>query len=135
MPIRSILAGAGGYLPEHIVAMMNWRGPSILQTNGSANAPASASAISPDLMKPRPSWGPKRRGRRWPMRKPAAGGGRGHPRHQHPRSGISLHRHEGDGHWASGGFGFDLSAACAGFIYALSVADGMIRAGQARAFW
>ena len=31
-----------------------------------------------------------------------------------------------------GGFGFDLSAACAGFVYALSVADGMIRAGQAR---
>lgn len=32
----------------------------------------------------------------------------------------------------TGGFGFDLSAACAGFIYALSVADGMIRAGQVR---
>jgi len=31
-----------------------------------------------------------------------------------------------------GGFGFDLSAACSGFIYALSVADGMIRARQAR---
>ncbi len=30
------------------------------------------------------------------------------------------------------GFGFDLSAACSGFIYALSVADGMMRAGQAR---
>lgn len=30
------------------------------------------------------------------------------------------------------GFGFDLAAACAGFIYALSVADGMIRAGQAK---
>ncbi len=30
------------------------------------------------------------------------------------------------------GFGFDLAAACAGFIYALSVADGMIRTGQAR---
>ncbi|MCC6718174.1 MAG: ketoacyl-ACP synthase III [Acetobacteraceae bacterium] len=30
------------------------------------------------------------------------------------------------------GFGFDISAACSGFIYALSVADGMIRAGQAR---
>ncbi len=29
------------------------------------------------------------------------------------------------------GFGFDLSAACAGFIYALSVADGLIRTGQA----
>ena len=30
------------------------------------------------------------------------------------------------------GFGFDLAAACAGFIYALSVADAMIRAGQAK---
>jgi 3-oxoacyl-[acyl-carrier-protein] synthase III len=30
------------------------------------------------------------------------------------------------------GFGFDLSAACAGFIYALSVADCMIKARQAR---
>ncbi len=30
------------------------------------------------------------------------------------------------------GFAFDLSAACTGFIYALSVADAMIRTGQAR---
>lgn len=30
------------------------------------------------------------------------------------------------------GFGFDIAAACSGFIYALSVADAMIRAGQAR---
>ena len=29
------------------------------------------------------------------------------------------------------GFGFDLSAACSGFVYALSVADAMIRTGQA----
>jgi 3-oxoacyl-[acyl-carrier-protein] synthase III len=30
------------------------------------------------------------------------------------------------------GFGFDMSAACAGFIYALSMADSLIRTGQAR---
>jgi len=30
------------------------------------------------------------------------------------------------------GFAFDLAAACTGFVYALSVADAMIRAGQAR---
>src|SRR3954466_15450248 len=30
------------------------------------------------------------------------------------------------------GFGFDLAAACGGFIYALAGADGMIRIGQAR---
>ncbi|MDQ1079249.1 beta-ketoacyl-ACP synthase III [Pseudoroseomonas cervicalis] len=32
----------------------------------------------------------------------------------------------------SQGFAFDLAAACTGFVYALSVADAMIRAGQAR---
>jgi 3-oxoacyl-[acyl-carrier-protein] synthase III len=30
------------------------------------------------------------------------------------------------------GFGFDLAAACSGFVYALSVADAMIRVGHAR---
>jgi 3-oxoacyl-[acyl-carrier-protein] synthase-3 len=30
-----------------------------------------------------------------------------------------------------GGFAFDVSAACSGFVYALSVADAMIRCGQA----
>ena len=30
------------------------------------------------------------------------------------------------------GFGFDLAAACAGFVYAMSVADSMIRSGAAR---
>jgi 3-oxoacyl-[acyl-carrier-protein] synthase-3 len=32
----------------------------------------------------------------------------------------------------TGGFAFDVQAVCAGFVYALSVADAMIRAGQAR---
>jgi len=31
---------------------------------------------------------------------------------------------------AAKAFGFDLAAACSGFVYAVSVADGMIRAGQ-----
>ena len=32
----------------------------------------------------------------------------------------------------AGGFGFDLSAACSGFIYSLSMADALVRSGQAR---
>ena len=32
----------------------------------------------------------------------------------------------------TGGFGFDVSAACSGFVYALSIADAMIRTGQIR---
>ncbi len=31
-----------------------------------------------------------------------------------------------------GGFGFDVSAACSGFVYGLSIADAMIRCGQIR---
>ena len=30
------------------------------------------------------------------------------------------------------GFGFDVAAACSGFVYGLSIADGLMRAGQAR---
>ena len=30
------------------------------------------------------------------------------------------------------GFGFDVSAACAGFVYSLSIADSLLRTGQAR---
>jgi 3-oxoacyl-[acyl-carrier-protein] synthase-3 len=37
------------------------------------------------------------------------------------------------GELGTGGFAFDISAACSGFIYALSVADAMMRTGQARA--
>ena len=33
---------------------------------------------------------------------------------------------------ATRGFAFDVSAACSGFVYALSIADAMIRAGQVR---
>lgn len=32
----------------------------------------------------------------------------------------------------TGGFGFDVAAACSGFVFALSTADAMIRCGQAR---
>ncbi len=33
---------------------------------------------------------------------------------------------------AAGGFAFDMAAACTGFVYALGVADALIRTGQAR---
>ena len=35
----------------------------------------------------------------------------------------------------AGGFGFDVSAACSGFVYALSIADAMIRTGRSAARW
>jgi 3-oxoacyl-[acyl-carrier-protein] synthase-3 len=35
----------------------------------------------------------------------------------------------------TGGFAFDVQAVCAGFVYALSTANALIVAGQARACW
>ena len=32
----------------------------------------------------------------------------------------------------AGGFGFDVSAACSGFVYGLSIADAMLKTGQIR---
>ncbi len=45
-----------------------------------------------------------------------------------PASAVSVQAALG----VTGGFAFDVSAACSGFIYALSVADSFIRTGQAR---
>lgn len=39
---------------------------------------------------------------------------------------------QGDSKGASGGMAFDVQAVCSGFMYALSVADAMIKSGQAR---
>ena len=52
--------------PSASSPMTNWRAPSIPPTSGSASAPASASATSPARTRPRRSWAPRRRGRRWP---------------------------------------------------------------------
>ena len=47
------------------------------------------------------------------------------PDQQFPASAVRVQAALG-----AGGFAFDLSAACSGFIYALSVADSLIRTGQ-----
>ena len=57
---------------------------------------------------------------------------RHHPRHQHPRPGFPGHCPARAGRHRGRGGGFDLAAACCGFIYALSVADSMTKSGQVR---
>jgi 3-oxoacyl-[acyl-carrier-protein] synthase-3 len=48
------------------------------------------------------------------------------PDNAFPATAVQIQRELG----AKKAFGFDLAAACSGFIYALSIADAMIRAGQ-----
>jgi len=134
MPLRSILAGCGGYLPERIVTndelsrRIDTSDQWIRERTGirqrhfaarhetaafmgtaaarAALADAGATAADVDAIILATST----------------------PDQAFPATALRVQAELG----VSQGFGFDLSAACAGFIYGLSVADGMIRAGQVR---
>jgi 3-oxoacyl-[acyl-carrier-protein] synthase-3 len=132
MPPRSILAGCGGYLPERIVtndelsrtvdtsdAWIQERTgicqrhfasvhetTTFMGTKAAAAALADAGATAADV--------------------DAIILATSTPDQAFPATALRVQAALG----VTQGFGFDLSAACAGFIYALSVADGMIRAGQ-----
>ena len=134
MPIRSILAGAGGYLPERIVTndelartvdtsdewirertgikQRHFAGPhetaTCMGTEAARAALAHAGAEVADV--------------------DAVILATSTPDQAFPSTAVRVMAALG----VKGGFGFDVAAACAGFIYALSVADGMIRAGQAK---
>ena len=134
MPIRSILAGAGGYLPERVVTndelartvdtsdewirertgirQRHFAGPhetaAFMGTAAARDALAHAKATPADV--------------------DAVILATSTPDQAFPSTAVRVMAALG----VTGGFGFDLSAACAGFIYGLSVADGMIRAGQAK---
>jgi 3-oxoacyl-[acyl-carrier-protein] synthase-3 len=134
MPLRSILAGCGGYLPDRIV------------TNDELSATVDTSDV----------WIRERTGIRQrhfaakhetttfmgaaAARRALADAGAtaadvdaiilatSTPDQAFPASALRVQAALG----VTRGFGFDLSAACAGFIYGLSIADSMIRVGQAR---
>jgi 3-oxoacyl-[acyl-carrier-protein] synthase-3 len=134
MPLRSILAGCGGYLPERVVTndelsrtvdtSDEWirertgirqrhfaaqhETTAFMGTAAAAAALADAGATAADV--------------------DAIILATSTPDQAFPASALRVQAALG----VKRGFGFDLSAACAGFIYALSVADGMIRTGQAR---
>src|SRR6202161_2702079 len=134
MPVRSILAGCGGYLPERIVTndelartvdtSDEWihertgirqrhfaakhETPAFMGTAAATAALADAGATAADV--------------------DAIILATSTPDQAFPATALRVQAALG----VTRGFGFDLSAACAGFIYALSVADGMIRSGQAR---
>jgi 3-oxoacyl-[acyl-carrier-protein] synthase III len=134
MPLRSILAGCGGYLPERIVSndelsrtvdtSDQWirertgirqrhfaakhETVAFMGTAAARDALADAGATAADV--------------------DAIILATSTPDQAFPASALRVQAALG----VKRGFGFDLSAACAGFIYGLSVADGMIRAGQVR---
>ncbi len=133
MSARSILSGVGGYLPERVVTndelartvdttdswiqertgirQRHFAGPhetaAFMGTRAAAAALAHAGASTDDV--------------------DAIILATSTPDQAFPATAVRVQAELG----VKRGFGFDLAAACSGFIYGLSVADGMIRAGQA----
>ena len=134
MPIRSILAGAGTYLPENCVTndqlatRIDTSDEWIRERTGIRQRYLAAPHETAAFMGARAA--------RAALDQAGAGADEvdailvatSTPDQAFPAVAVRIQAELG----MARGFGFDLAAACAGFIYALSVADGMIRTGQAR---
>jgi 3-oxoacyl-[acyl-carrier-protein] synthase-3 len=133
-PFRSILAGAGGYLPRRIVSndelsrQVDTSDAWIVERTGIRQRHIAAADETTAMMGAEAA--------RFALRMAGAEPGdvdtiilaTSTPDEAFPATALRVQAALG----LRRGVGFDISAACTGFVYALSIADGMIRAGQAR---
>ncbi len=134
MHLRSILAGVGGYLPERVVSndelahriatSDEW----IRERTGIRQRHIAASHETCAFMGAKAGHAALRHAGAGPDDVDAIILATSTPDQAFPATALRVQQALG----MRAGFGFDLSAACAGFVYGLSVADSMIRAGQAR---
>src|SRR5580704_18669540 len=134
MQIRSILAGVGGYLPERVVTnhelartldtSVAW----ITERTGIRQRHIASAKETAAFMGTEAARAALADAGAEPSDVDAIILATSTPDQAFPATALRVQAALG----VPGGFGFDLAAACAGFIYALSVADGMIRAGQVR---
>ena len=133
MPIRSILAGVGAYLPERIVTndelaqKLETSDQWIRDRTGIRERRIAAEHETAAFMGTEAGRAALAHAGAAPSEVDAIILATSTPDQAFPATALRVQAALG-----AGGFGFDLAAACAGFIYALSVADGMIRAAQAR---
>jgi 3-oxoacyl-[acyl-carrier-protein] synthase-3 len=134
MAIRSILAGVGGYLPERVVTnddlarTVDTSDEWIRERTGIRQRYFAGPHETAAFMGTEAARKALAHAKADPAEVDAVILATSTPDQAFPSTAVRVMAALG----VTGGFGFDLSAACAGFIYALSVADGMIRAGQAR---
>ena len=134
MPIRSILAGVGTYLPENCVtndqlaARVDTSDEWIRERTGIRQRYLAAPHETATFMGARAARAALDHAGAGPENVDAIIVATSTPDQAFPAVAVRIQAELGMAH----GFGFDLAAACAGFIYAVSIADGMIRSGQAR---
>ena len=134
MPIRSILAGVGGYLPERVVTndelarTVDTSDEWIRERTGIRQRHFAGPHETATFMGTEAARQALTHAKADPSEVDAIILATSTPDQAFPSTAVRVMAALGMQH----GFGFDLSAACAGFIYALSVADGMIRSGQTR---
>jgi 3-oxoacyl-[acyl-carrier-protein] synthase-3 len=134
MPIRSIIAGVGAYLPERIVGnaelsrTVETTDEWIRERTGIRQRHIAAPHETAAFMGTEAARGALRHAGARPSDVDAIILATSTPDQAFPATALRVQAALG----VAGGFGFDLAAACAGFIYALSVADSMIRASQVR---
>ncbi|WP_428531530.1 beta-ketoacyl-ACP synthase III [Rhodopila sp.] len=134
MPLRSILAGCGGYLPQRVVSndelsrTVDTSDEWIRERTGIKQRHFAASHETAAFMGAKAARAALADAGATAADVDAIILATSTPDQAFPATALRVQAELG----INRGFGFDLSAACAGFIYALSVADGLIRAGQVR---
>jgi 3-oxoacyl-[acyl-carrier-protein] synthase-3 len=133
MPIRSILAGVGGYLPDRILtndelaSRLETSDAWIRERTGIRQRHIAAPHETCAMIGEAAARAALQSAEAGPEDVDAIIVATSTPDQAFPATALRIQAALG----VQRGFGFDLAAACAGFIYAVSVADGMIRAGQA----
>src|SRR5579859_2712255 len=134
MPIRSILAGVGAYLPERVVTndelarTIETSDEWIRERTGIRQRHIAAPHETATLMGTAAARAALADAGATPANVDAIILATSTPDQAFPATALRVQAALG----VTSGFGFDIVAACAGFIYALSVADSMIRTGQVR---
>ena len=132
--IRAVVEGAGGYLPERVVSnaelaeRVDTSDAWILERTGIRQRHLAAPHETAAFMATRAAEAALAHAGAKPADVDAIILATSTPDQAFPATALAVQAALG-----CGGFGFDVSAACSGFVYALGIADAMIRTGQIRA--
>jgi 3-oxoacyl-[acyl-carrier-protein] synthase-3 len=133
MSLRAVMAGAGSYLPERVVTnaeladRLDTSDAWIIERTGIRQRHIAGSHETAAFMGMRAAEAALAHAGATAADVGAIIVGTSTPDQAFPATAVAIQAQLG-----AGGFGFDVSAACSGFVYGLGIADAMIRSGQTR---